>query len=127
MSEVEHTPGPWGSHPFSNPESGLEVTSDNGQEWTWWKLCVGSGQTIVATCEANTEIKNEGYPFPRTYDEAEANARLIAAAPELLEALQAIIQRENDFNRWGQGTLIGDSVADDARRAIAKATGKEPA
>lgn len=48
--------------------------------------------------------------------EAEANARLIAAAPELLEALQLIMN--GDF-------YMPKESADVAKLAIAKATGEE--
>lgn len=48
--------------------------------------------------------------------EAEANARLIAAAPELLEALQFII---NDCSR-----MIPKCAEDKARAAINKAMGE---
>lgn len=47
------------------------------------------------------------------------NARLIAAAPELLEALQKIVSHANA----GTAAII-DSLATEARAAIAKATGK---
>lgn len=50
--------------------------------------------------------------------EAEANARLISAAPELLEALQAFtdVYGVDDVKRWMK-------VRDNARAAIAKALG----
>jgi hypothetical protein len=50
----------------------------------------------------------------RTEDETEANARLIAAAPDLLEALQAMLS-------VGQP----EGLAEKARAAIAKAEGQE--
>lgn len=54
-------------------------------------------------------------PFVRGGTEQYANARLIAAAPELLEALQACI----DY-----GVMTGDEwVTAKAHAAIAKATG----
>lgn len=51
----------------------------------------------------------------------EANARLIAAAPELLEALEGFVSvyGVDDVPRWMQ-------VRDKARAAIAKATGETP-
>ena len=53
----------------------------------------------------------------------EANARLIAAAPDLLEALQSVIGWANDFNA-PLGTVNGDAACwNEARAAIARATG----
>ncbi|MEN1564990.1 hypothetical protein AAIH74_35175, partial [Pseudomonas aeruginosa] len=48
-------------------------------------------------------------------EQQEANARLIAAAPELLEALQSCIQQITAL-------CSADDVPDQARAAIAKAT-----
>ena len=50
--------------------------------------------------------------------DTEANARLIAAAPELLEALKAVLD-----NPYREGTASHERVKDIARAAIAKATG----
>lgn len=53
-------------------------------------------------------------------NEWKANARLLAAAPELLAALKGMLEV------FGDEFGIGDSsVCDDARAAIAKATGTE--
>lgn len=55
-------------------------------------------------------------------EEARANARLIAAAPDLLEALRSAV---NDADAWG----LADDECDWlplARAAIAKATGGQP-
>lgn len=55
---------------------------------------------------------------PRRYEEGEANARLIAAAPDLLEALSELLDANSYYfpekNPWG----------DKARAAIAKAGGR---
>ena len=51
----------------------------------------------------------------------EANARLIAAAPELLEALKAIVDEQDA--RQGYASV---QSYDAARAAIAKATGGQP-
>ena len=57
--------------------------------------------------------------------EAEANARLIAAAPDLLEALNELVNwfgmDRSDWDGW-EGV---NEVLDSASNAIAKATGKE--
>ena len=45
-----------------------------------------------------------------------ANARLIAAAPELLEALKVLV---------ANGGIGSEDMFDDARAAIAKATGEQ--
>lgn len=64
--------------------------------------------------------------LPSDHDEyasSKANARLIAAAPDLLEALIAIsdqLERIGDTRPHKDGQFI-----DDARAAIAKATGDE--
>ena len=52
-------------------------------------------------------------------EEARANARLIAAAPELLEALQSVLDNCLD----SEGLCAAHAKA---RAAIAKATGEQP-
>ena len=58
----------------------------------------------------------------RTGEESAANCRLIAAAPDLLEALQAMLNAESNYSYAG---LSDSEIAaiDKARAAIAKATG----
>lgn len=68
---------------------------------------------------------SESHPFR----DAEANARLIAAAPELLAALQVIVKEINAWNSAVE-SIIGRQPREtwqgllDARAAIAKATGE---
>lgn len=105
----KHTPGTWSVdgpslsfymlHP--DPENGYGITIRHGN----------SGTIAHLTCVESEKI------------ERTANARLIAAAPEMLEALQAFV------GAWPTikgGTLNGDVVCDLARAAIAKATGETP-
>jgi hypothetical protein len=92
----KHTPGPWASN-----------SADS------FELCVyGNCHRIakMAGGEINRDI---------------ANARLIAAAPELLEALQ-------DFLNWSNSVYYGKDTRrelvrakDKASAAIAKATGEQ--
>lgn len=100
----KHTPGPWTAH--AEPCRGLR-TDGNGVV----TAPCGDGVFVIAVPTLN-EYRRE---------ECEANARLIAAAPELREALQAArpwlaVQRDDDAGRMVLGMI-------DA--ALAKATGEE--
>lgn len=86
---VPFTPGPWAV------ESDTDIVSNSGD--------------FVASCHE----PESGVGTAREY----ANARLIAAAPELLAALQAIMDDPDAVDH----ILHLDAVAADA--AIAKATG----
>jgi len=100
---MSHTPGPWRVLP-------AEVTSG-------WGLCVGSDRVIVA------QIKG-----PKNAEKT-ANACLVAAAPELLEALRGML-REHDAITIAAGGKPGvtdrwPERAAAARAVIAKATGTQ--
>ncbi len=103
MSAHKHTPGPWHS---------------TGRY-------VGSGHAKMNICECSD---NSG--CWSNAPEAVANARLIAAAPELLEACMAMLEwddREKDHAvDFYAGMDLCRAAFDKARAAIAKATG-EPA
>lgn len=81
----EHTPGPWSVEPYDKYQKDIII--------------------IEPRCSVDNDDVD--------HEEAEANARLIAAAPDLLEALQAVVaiadRKTVEFDR--------------ARTAIAKATG----
>jgi type VI protein secretion system component VasF len=59
-------------------------------------------------------------------EENQANARLIAAAPDLLEALQRINEACAQIPEGLEGYLehLSDAISD-ARKALAKATGEQ--
>lgn len=64
MSEATHTPGPWAIGKYG-------------------KVTTPDGETLLV----------DGVSLPMNHDpEAIANARLIAAAPELLEALEKMLE-----------------------------------
>jgi hypothetical protein len=90
--ETQHTPGPW------------EVDGDRDGD-----------QLLVIQSESKGEICN--VTFTLGYGHAdEANARLIAAAPDLLAACEAALARENQRDTPAFSSLRGQ-----LRNAIAKA------
>jgi len=73
MTHFKHTPGPWVISTRDNP-SGADISGKNGQHF----VC------DILYCEGE-------HPIDREYNNAQdANIHLIAAAPELLEALKSI-------------------------------------
>ncbi len=103
MTKPKHTPGPWKHDDIY----GLIVTQDGAE---------------IAACHAGrTGGKSETVP----------NARLIAAAPELLEALKQLLDDYSDAtdccdpNCDCEGNDSKKRLAKLATAAIAKAEGKE--
>lgn len=103
-----HTPGPWAVNPFC-AQVDCQKFCDDG--------------TLVPVCRLL---------WPTKYcseDETEANARLIAAAPELLEALERIAQHTDpdDPESYRADDREGclDTVQAIAAAAIAKAKGED--
>lgn len=92
MSESKHTPGPW---------------------------TIAAGRYLLAITPAQTKQIAIFDSDDDWEDEQQANARLIAAAPELLEALEECLTCEFP--------VIDRDAVSKARAAIAKATGKEGA
>lgn len=90
---AQHTPGPWT----------IEKTSHDTE--------------IVA---GKYHICNVGESVRCSENEAKANARLIASAPDLLAALQAFAAAGNNFTGWHPA--YEDAIIQ-ARAAIARATG----
>ena len=91
----KHTPGPW-THEGQGDITGIE---DNG-----------FGRGPVDVCSVYLRAVEGRH---------EANARLIAAAPDLLEALERLVSAARDV---GHGYM--DQAIDNAESAIAKARGE---
>lgn len=100
---AQHTPGPW--H-YSHRE---------GADGMYRTEVFSEQHGGIATC--NWTPKHCGNGVTATY--REANARLIAAAPDLLVALQSLVNMDVSYQR---GPKVAEAV-EGARAAIAKATG----
>ena len=99
MSAPKHTPGPW--------------ITDDKQSGDVFRYVMPENGSVLPICRLDVDRF-----------EAEANARLIAAAPELLEALEAMLSHTADLDPM-QGFRPEEdfSAVKQARAAIAKATG----
>lgn len=89
MTTTPHTPGPW--------------TADLTLRKNVYRRVHGEGIAVADICDAGE------------YDESMSNARLIAAGPELLSALQAIIDRGT--------TKLPSNLWRQIHHAVDKATG----
>lgn len=96
---AQHTSGPW-------------KAEDN----SWEVSTVYSASGEVARCYIDSNVTEDTQD--RLEPIKEANARLISAAPDLLEALQGMVAWADDLQRQDPA---GDLLK--ARSAIAKATG----
>ena len=106
MSESnKFTPGPW-------------VIIPGGDEWSQGRIATiePAPETMI---EINywtiAEVNNRRH-------ESSANASLIAAAPDLLEALE---QMADEYGTAGDGWPRNNKVLRDARAAILKARGQQ--
>ena len=98
---TEHTPGPWFADNLECVFTGRE----------------GDGLLI---CNArNSTVPKQNRP---TRQQAEANARLIAAAPDLLAALEGLDKHYREKISVFDGMLSAAHPLEVARAAIAKAT-----
>jgi hypothetical protein len=100
MTSTSHTPGPW------KAGSG-EISRKRVYGMGWSRL--------IADCDTR-----EMFPS----GDACANARLIAAAPELLQALKLLLEHASDLSQRA-GFRADGIVFQQARTALIKATEKE--
>ncbi len=100
---AQHTPGPWKHNVGTAPECYS------------WRITGNHDHESVCCCNGNVKLPG---------DRKAANARLIAAAPELLEALKRIMSyahtgaHASDIDTNEQPEFVN------ARAAISKAEGK---
>ncbi|MFA5187114.1 MAG: hypothetical protein WC551_11580 [Patescibacteria group bacterium] len=105
--QMKHTPGPWsacqngqcscgiiwggGEYPIAEVQSG---------EWgdSYPALRVKMGDSLSGKADIEAYMELIPYGMGATKDEAAANARLIAAAPEMLEALLSLVTFFDDLH-----------------------------
>lgn len=107
MSEMKWTRGPW------IPQA---VTKDGDERGSAFIVADNLGGLVGAAHAWPTEIDEENFA------RVEANAKLIAAAPELYDALEELLSEW--FDPEDTGTQDNPFVAK-ARRALAKARGEK--
>lgn len=100
---TKHTPGPWSVSARCN--NMIDVYHHNKQP----------GAITMALCRVQARQS--------WVSEAEANARLIAAAPELLKELQRLVRLLELPISDGRVSVPGLATLNAAKAAIAKATG----
>ena len=112
MSEAKHTPGPWLI--AKTDAAFVYALNDSGYNRFWAHVIGGN----LRRGESTTKV------------ETEANARLIASAPDLLDALIKYMNAIDMFDLASKDGInyhgaIGNRLAAEeiAREAIAKATG----
>ena len=74
MTTITHTPGPWAVTDYNGKTI---ITARDGEDW-------------CATIDSNGQSS----------EECEANAWLIAAAPELLSVLRSLVSQYDPDGRW---------------------------
>lgn len=111
---AQHTPGPWR---FYDPDSERRAWGTPDKRIM---VLHPDGERLIAQC--NTGITNNTGTIPR--EEIKANARLIAAAPDLLEALHGLMERAaKDAEQYApEGYEPIWAFIADAQEAIHKAT-----
>lgn len=119
----KHTPGPW-SVPIVTLSTDVQVLGNQGERYVM--AGEGDDRKRVAVVDCQTKFKRgEGWRIP--CEERDANAHLIAAAPELLEALMQLFDEANGFNVSGvyfNEKCFQHEGLGMAARAIAKARGE---
>lgn len=113
MSEFKGTPGPW------TLVSGYNIFSELGADGGDGYKAPENDGWLIATVELGRVFSEDGEIIELGHGVARANARLIAAAPELLEALAGLMRVEARDRIMPVG-----AEWDAARAAIAKALGE---
>ena len=106
-----HTSGPWCIHRAYSNAPTMTIAGDNGESWEFTHTYISQGERIIA--EVQHQSKDSGWPHVHDVEEMWENARLIAAAPELLDALRRLTH-----------PMASDEDLQHAIAVIAKAEGR---
>lgn len=117
-AQTKHTPSPWAVRVMGAQV--VAIDAPNGDQ------TIGHSQwKELATAYGCDDAMEDGEAV------ALANARLIAAAPELLEALRELLDSHDDVNTCDADSQFRadtrhEAAIRNASAAIAKATGEQP-
>ncbi len=117
MSEGKHTPGPWRWQIHDHSAASL-----GGDQ------CVEENHVLTVSPCKSCQKRAERWEWGRCLTPNEANAALIAAAPDMLEALEGLLEK---YPVVPASQLLGDEIKEQsqrlsaARAAIAKAKGED--
>lgn len=107
----EHTPGPW----KADIRTGIAVVYHDDEN----NCLMGDEDNVICAWHGERVVGDDDLPRWRMDEEDIANARLIAAAPELLEALEALLK-----SLPGTRYYYRPKITRAALDAIARATGE---
>ncbi len=131
MADAKHTPGPWTLELVQEWPFGIKVHAGGEVILSQSAVCNSTKQETRRDCEQAVgfnENDQDAYfraDFARKcIAEQDANARLIAAAPELLAVLMEALEDERGI--LGElGYYLGSELKRRAEAAIAKANGEQ--
>lgn len=124
---TKHTPGPWSA--IKVYSDAVSVVDAGGFELVETENIAILSEYSKKLNISHWEQSEDAYRVLNDEEQA-ANARLIAAAPELLQALQKLLdlqvaKKELEYLDKGIGTKTPNAAWLEARSAVAKARGEQ--
>ena len=111
----KHTPGPWKVEQYQG--NCFYVVAERGKKWDNPEIC-----------DLYTDVTPEDSvtlgPWLEPKENAEANAHLIAAAPDLLGALEMMVRAFEEPRHIDP--LVAFAAIERAKHVISKAKGQQP-
>lgn len=117
----EHTPGPWFNGHFADPNSSCDC------RYVTAEASYPGGICTVAVSNGIERI-SDGWNGDPPLEEAIANSHLICAAPELLEALERLLEHVEVIYNYKDAIVLGSincvGSVRSAQEAVSKARGE---